>query len=49
MTPLWIIRLLFLSLCTTAGYAISQVRPEFTGVPYSAVFGMFVGLVSADC
>jgi uncharacterized protein YacL len=43
MTPLWIIRILFLSLCTTAGYAISQVRPEFTGVPYSAVFGMLIG------
>jgi uncharacterized protein YacL len=27
--PLWYIRILFLSLCTVAGYAISQVRPEF--------------------
>jgi len=43
MTPLWIIRLFFLSLCTTAGYAVSQVRPEFTGVNYSGVFGMLVG------
>jgi uncharacterized protein YacL len=43
MTPLWIIRILFLSLCTTAGYAVSQVRPEFTGVNYSSVFGMLVG------
>jgi len=26
---LWVIRILFLSLCTTAGFAISQVRPEW--------------------
>jgi uncharacterized protein YacL len=43
MTPLWIIRVLFLSLCTTAGYAVSQVNPEFTGVNYSSVFGMLLG------
>jgi uncharacterized protein YacL len=43
MTPLWIIRVLFLSLCTTAGYAVSQVSPEFTGVNYSGVFGMLMG------
>ncbi|MGN6553135.1 MAG: PIN/TRAM domain-containing protein [Verrucomicrobiota bacterium] len=28
MMNLWVIRILFLGLCTTAGYAISQVRPE---------------------
>ena len=28
---LWFIRILFLLMCTMAGYAISQVRPEFTG------------------
>ncbi|HYG21244.1 MAG TPA: PIN domain-containing protein [Verrucomicrobiae bacterium] len=28
MINLWTIRVLFLALCTTAGYAISQVRPE---------------------
>jgi uncharacterized protein YacL len=43
MTPLWIIRILFLSLCTAAGYAISQMRPEFIGVNYSGMFGMFMG------
>jgi uncharacterized protein YacL len=43
MTPLWAIRLLFLSLCTTAGYAISQVRPEFISVKYSGFFGMLMG------
>src|SRR5215831_3337122 len=31
MKQLWPIRILFLSLCATAGYAISQVRPEFVG------------------
>ena len=43
MTALWIIRILFLSLCTTAGYAISQVRPEFIGVSHSGLYGMFMG------
>src|SRR5260370_11582266 len=28
---LWFIRIYFLMMCTMAGYAISQVRPEFTG------------------
>jgi uncharacterized protein YacL len=31
MHPLWVIRILFLSLCTLAGYEISQVRPEWVG------------------
>jgi uncharacterized protein YacL len=43
MTPLWAIRLLFLGLCTAAGYAVSQVRPEFIGVNYSGIFGMMIG------
>jgi uncharacterized protein YacL len=30
---LWIIRILFLCLCTGGGYAISQVRPEWLGQP----------------
>ena len=37
MTSLWAIRLLFLSLCTMAGYAISQVRPELTGMNHSGL------------
>jgi uncharacterized protein YacL len=40
MTPLWIIRLLFLSLCTAGGYAISQVRPEYVN---NGVIGMVIG------
>src|SRR5271157_2107958 len=40
---LWVIRILFLLLCTTGGYAVSQVRPEFVNVPYSGVLGMIIG------
>src|SRR3984957_12403961 len=29
MRPLWVLRILFLSMCTVAGYEISQVRPEW--------------------
>ena len=43
MTPLWAIRILFLSLCTTAGYAISQVRPEFIGESHGGLAGMAIG------
>jgi uncharacterized protein YacL len=37
---LWIIRILFLCLCTAAGLAVSQVRPEYLLHP---VFGMVAG------
>ncbi|HEY5910967.1 MAG TPA: TRAM domain-containing protein [Verrucomicrobiae bacterium] len=40
---LWVIRILFLCLCTTGGYAISQVRPESVGLPYSGLLGMAIG------
>jgi uncharacterized protein YacL len=40
MTPLWAIRILFLALCTMAGYAISQVMPEYAGIKY---LGLFLG------
>src|SRR5512140_823245 len=40
---LWVIRILFLSLCTIGGYAVSQVRPEFVGTPYSGPIGMVIG------
>jgi uncharacterized protein YacL len=43
MMSLWVIRILFLCLCTTGGYAVSQVRPEFVGVPLSGVLGMVIG------
>ncbi len=40
---LWVIRILFLSLCTVGGFAISQVRPEFVGGHYSSIIGMAIG------
>jgi len=43
MKPIVAIRALFLGLCIMAGYAISQVRPEFTGVAHSGFIGMLMG------
>lgn len=40
---LWVIRILFLSLCTVAGFAVSQVREEFVVWPLSWAFGMAIG------
>lgn len=40
---LWVIRILFLGLCVVGGYAISQVRPEFVGGTYGALFGILIG------
>src|SRR5437870_8964855 len=40
---LWVIRILFVSLCTIGGYAVSQVRPEFVGGNYSGAIGMVIG------
>jgi uncharacterized protein YacL len=37
---LWVVRILFLSLCTTAGYAIGQVRPEWVNYEWA---GMIIG------
>jgi uncharacterized protein YacL len=43
MTPLWAIRLLFLSLCCVAGWAVSQVRPEFVNEAHGGFWGVLVG------
>ena len=40
---LWVIRILFLGLCTIGGYAVSQVRPEFVGGSFSGLLGSIVG------
>src|SRR5215813_10527367 len=40
---LWVIRILFVCLCTVGGYAVSQVRPEFIGGSYSGLLGMVIG------
>ncbi|HEU6448206.1 MAG TPA: TRAM domain-containing protein [Verrucomicrobiae bacterium] len=43
MPQLWPIRILFLCLCATAGYAVSQVRPEFITAHYGWALGMIIG------
>ena len=43
MKSLWAIRLLFLSLCVLAGYALSQVRPEYVGQDHGAIIGVMIG------
>jgi uncharacterized protein YacL len=40
---LWVIRILFLSLSTIGGYAVTQVRPEYVGGAYSWLIGMAIG------
>jgi len=42
MNPLWPIRILFLGLCITAGYAISQAQ-AFVGHEHGEILGMMVG------
>jgi len=42
MNPLWPIRILFLALCVTGGYAVSQA-PEYVSEPHNAVVGMMIG------
>ena len=40
---IWVIRVLFLFLCTVAGYAISELHPLFIGTPKGGIFGVAVG------
>src|ERR1022692_4666221 len=40
MSPLGVIRILFLSMCTMGGYEVSQVRPEWVN---NGGFGMLIG------
>src|SRR6266853_6592645 len=40
---LWVIRILFISLCTVGGYAVSQVRPEFVTSSHGGLLGMVIG------
>jgi uncharacterized protein YacL len=40
---LWIIRILFVAMCTIGGFAVSQVRPEFLGSSHSGLLGMVIG------
>lgn len=48
---IWVIRILFLGMCTVAGYAVSQVREEYTGYPLLGVligFGFGGLLIAVD-
>src|SRR5216684_2569152 len=40
---LWVIRILFLCLCTVGGYALSQVHERYVGGHFSALIGMVIG------
>ena len=40
---LWVIRVLFLALCSIGGYAVSQVRQEFINGSFSGLLGMIIG------
>ncbi len=40
---IWVIRILFLCMCTMGGYAVSQVRPEYVGDNYGALMGVLIG------
>src|ERR1700746_3554249 len=40
---LWIIRILFLCLCSTGGFAISQGDPVYVGGRCSGIIGMGIG------
>jgi len=40
---LWVIRILFLSMCTVAGFAVSQVHEDFVVYPDSALIGTVIG------
>jgi uncharacterized protein YacL len=42
MSSLWPIRILFLSLCIIAGYAVSQA-PEYVSIRYNGMLGMMMG------
>jgi len=47
---LWVIRIFFLSLCTLAGYAVSELRPDIIQSPYGPLAGFGCGglLVAID-
>ena len=40
MSPIWVIRILFLTLCTVGGYEVTQVRPEWL---LNGGLGMMIG------
>src|SRR2546427_7260668 len=40
---LWVIRILFVCLCSIGGYAVSQVRPDLVGGSLAGLLGMVIG------
>src|SRR5215469_16570327 len=40
---LWVIRILFLSLCTLGGYALSQVHEQWVAARFGGLIGMVIG------
>ena len=51
MNPLWVIRILFLSLCVLAGYALSQMQPDWVTHGYLGTligFGFGGLLIAVD-
>src|SRR5438093_13712915 len=40
---LWVIRILFVCLCSIGGYAVSQVRPDLVGGSLAGLIGMIIG------
>ncbi len=43
IASIWVIRLLFLGLCTLAGFALSQLRPDLLGGQNVALIGTTIG------
>jgi uncharacterized protein YacL len=43
ITAIWAIRILFLGLCTLAGYALSQLHPELVGRGHGGLIGAVIG------
>lgn len=43
IASLWVIRILFLALCTLAGVALSQLRPDLVGGAGNSWIGIFIG------
>lgn len=43
IASIWAIRILFLGLCTLAGYALSQVRPDLVGSNSGGLIGTVIG------
>lgn len=43
IASIWAIRVLFLGLCSLAGYALSQLRPDLVGTQYGWLLGSVIG------